>query len=80
MEHKAKSEGLKNLKSTWEEKPLHGQYPLQANNGDVELRTTKTAGYNNLISEEQPINLMFRESGWSQNRKYNTNWKWLGVR
>ena len=24
MKQKAKSEGLKNLKSTWEEKPLHG--------------------------------------------------------
>ena len=32
MKLKTKSEGLKNLKSTWEEKPFHGQYPLRANN------------------------------------------------
>ena len=28
MKQKAKSEGLKNFKSTWEEKPFHGQYLL----------------------------------------------------
>ena len=27
---------LKNLKSTWEEKLLHFQYPLRANNADVD--------------------------------------------
>ena len=32
IKRKKKSEGLKNLKSTWKEKPLHGQYPLLANN------------------------------------------------
>ena len=35
MKPKTKSEGLKNLKSTWEEKPFHGQYPLRANNAVV---------------------------------------------
>ena len=38
MKQKAKSEGLKNLKLTWEEKPHHGQYPLRANNADVTKR------------------------------------------
>ena len=38
MKQKAKSEGLKNLKSTWEEKPFHGHYPLQANNADVDQK------------------------------------------
>ena len=36
MKQKEKSEGLKNLKSTWKEKPLHGQYPLRTNNTDVD--------------------------------------------
>ena len=40
MKQKAKSEGLKNLKSTWEEEPLHGQYPLRANNADVDQKKT----------------------------------------
>ena len=40
MKQKAKSEGLKNLKSTWEEKLLHGQYPLRANNADVDQKKT----------------------------------------
>ena len=40
MKQKGKSEGLKNVKSTWEEKPLHGQYPLQANNADVDQKRT----------------------------------------
>ena len=35
MRQKANSEGLKNLESTWEEKSLHGQYPLRTNNTDV---------------------------------------------
>ena len=38
MKQKAKLKGLKNLKSTWEEKPLHGQYPLGANNADVDQK------------------------------------------
>ena len=41
MKQKAKSEGLKNLKSIWEEKPLHGQYPLRANSFDVDLKKTQ---------------------------------------
>ena len=40
MKQKAKSEGLKNLKLTWEEKPLHGQYPLRAKNADVDQKKT----------------------------------------
>ena len=40
MKQKAKSEGLKNLKSTWEEKSLHGQYPLRTNNANVDQRKT----------------------------------------
>ena len=40
MKQKAKSEGLKNVKLTWEEKPLHGQYPLRANNADVDQKRT----------------------------------------
>ena len=40
MKQEAKSESLKNLKSTWEEKALHGQYPLQVNNFDVDQRKT----------------------------------------
>ena len=38
MKQKAKSDGLKNLKSTWEEKPLHDQYPLRASNADVDQK------------------------------------------
>ena len=38
MKQKAKSEGLKNLTSTWEEKPLHGQYSLRANKADVDQK------------------------------------------
>ena len=38
MKQKANSKGLKNLKFTWEEKPLHGQYPLGANNADVDQK------------------------------------------
>ena len=37
---KSKSESLKNLMSTWEEGPLHGQYPLRANNADVDQKKT----------------------------------------
>ena len=40
MKQKAKSESLKNLKSTWEGKPLHGQYPRPANNADVDQEKT----------------------------------------
>ena len=40
MKQKAKSEGLENLKSTWEEKPLHSQYPLPVNNADVDQKQT----------------------------------------
>ena len=40
MKQKSKSEGLNNHKSTWEEKPLHGQYPLRANNSDVDQKKT----------------------------------------
>ena len=40
MKQKTKSEGLKNLNSTWEEKPLHGQYPLWANNANVDQEKT----------------------------------------
>ena len=40
MKQKAKSEGLKNLKLTWEEKPLHGQYPLRGKNADVDQKKT----------------------------------------
>ena len=42
IKQKAKSEGLKNLglKSTWEEKPLHGHYPLRVNKVDVDQRKT----------------------------------------
>ena len=40
MKQKAKSEGLKNLKSTREEKPVHGQHPLRANNGAVDQKKT----------------------------------------
>ena len=40
MKQKAKLEGLKNLKSTWEEKPLHDQYPLRVNNTDVDQKKT----------------------------------------
>ena len=39
MVQKAKR-GLKNLKSTWKEKPLHGQYPLRVNNADVNQKKT----------------------------------------
>ena len=35
-----KQKGLKNLKSTWEEKLLHGQYPLRANNADADQKKT----------------------------------------
>ena len=38
MKQIVKSEGLKNLKSTWEKKTLHGQYQLQANNTDVDQK------------------------------------------
>ena len=38
MKQKAKSEGLQNLKSNWEEKLLHRQYPLRANNADVDQK------------------------------------------
>ena len=40
MKQKAKSEGLENLKSTWEEKHLHSQYPLPVNNADVDQKQT----------------------------------------
>ena len=40
MEQREKSERLMNLKSTWEEKPFHAQYPLQANNADVDQKKT----------------------------------------
>ena len=35
-ERERKVRTLKNLKSTWEEKLLHFQYPLRANNADVD--------------------------------------------
>ena len=38
MKQKANSEGLKNLKSTWEEKLRHVQYPLRNNNADVDQK------------------------------------------
>ena len=38
IKQKAKSEGLNNLKSNWEEKLLHRQYPLRANNTDVDQK------------------------------------------
>ena len=41
MKQKAKSEGLKNLKSSWEENPRHSQYPLRANNFDVDLKKSQ---------------------------------------
>ena len=37
---KSNSEGLNNLKSTWEEEPLHCQYSLRANNADVDQKKT----------------------------------------
>ena len=40
MKQEANSEGLKNLKSTWEEKLRHVQYPLQNNNADVDQTKT----------------------------------------
>ena len=40
MKQRAKSEGLKNLKSTWEGKPLHGQRPLQVNKADFDQKKT----------------------------------------
>ena len=40
MKQKAKSKGLKNLKSTWAEKPLHRQYSLRSNNDDVDQKKT----------------------------------------
>ena len=40
IKQKAKSESLKNLKLTWEEKPLHGQYPRRANNAVVDQKKT----------------------------------------
>ena len=41
MKQKAKSEGLKNLKPTWKEKPLHGRDPLRAtNNADLDQKKT----------------------------------------
>ena len=35
-----KQKGLKNLKSTWEEKLLHFQCPLRGNNADVDQKKT----------------------------------------
>ena len=35
---KEKPEGIKNIESIWEEKPLQSQYPLRANNADVEQK------------------------------------------
>ena len=40
MKQKANSEGLKNLKLTREEKTLHCQYPLRANNADADQTKT----------------------------------------
>ena len=40
MKQRAKSEGLKNLKSTWEGKSLHGQHPLQVNKADFDQKKT----------------------------------------
>ena len=40
MKQEAKSESLKNLKSIWEEKAVHGQYPLQVNNFDADQKKT----------------------------------------
>ena len=38
MKQKANSQGLKNVKLTWEEKALYGQYRIRANNADVNQR------------------------------------------
>ena len=38
LKQKVKSEGLKNLKLIWEEKPLHGQHLLQSNNADADQK------------------------------------------
>lgn len=37
---KAKHEGLKQLESRWQEKPLHGQFAARANNADVDTQAT----------------------------------------
>lgn len=37
---KAKNEGLKQLESRWQEKPLHGQFAARANNSDVDTEAT----------------------------------------
>ena len=37
---KAKHEGLKQLESRWQEKPLHGQFAARANNADVDTHAT----------------------------------------
>ena len=36
----AKAEGLKQIKQNWENKPLHGKYPLRNQNADVEKEST----------------------------------------
>ena len=38
----AKTEGLKQTKQNWENKPLHGKYPLRNQKADVDQGTTHT--------------------------------------
>ena len=40
MKQKANSQGLKNVKLTWDEKALYGQYRIRANNADVNQKRT----------------------------------------
>ena len=47
MKQKAKSEGLKNLKSTLEEKPLHGQYPHKL----IKLMLTKRKPISGFVAQ-----------------------------
>ena len=35
----AKTEGLKQIKQNWENKPLHGKYPMRSQKGDVDQGT-----------------------------------------
>ena len=36
----AKKEGLKQIKQNWENKPLHGKYPIRNQKADVDQRNT----------------------------------------
>ena len=40
IKKKAKQGYLDDMKKTWREKPLHGRYPLRADNADVDRKTT----------------------------------------